>query len=351
MMRTLRISDAARCILLNVSKGPNLVCPKESICSGEAPGNLSLWKDALIRRRNRVSLVSWHGPYLSGLGSARNRNGRRVWEVNHLYVPAGTDRAPGHPHPEPWDSVFLDLLEALVREVGARLGERIIVRLPTNSPAVFQARRSGFFPSHEESLIEGAVSPQPAITMKIDHFHVHTLPQEPSVIPTKAGIYDGTVESRSRTDTAVPAGLSDRLRADDHGLFQLFCASTPHEVREKLGLTFDQWRDAREPSKENQREWVLRHNDRVMGWLCVKPSQGVLDCQVMTHPDLPGSLPHLLDLALSQGGVQQWLVPEYQEHVRDCLLRYGLRETSRYTLLVKRIAAPVRKHVMAAVEA
>ena len=332
MMRTLRISDVARCILLNVSKGPNFVCPKESICSGEAPGNPSLWKDALIRRRNRVSLISWQGSRLSGLGSARNRNGRRVWEVDHLYVPSGTDRVPGHRHPEPWDSVFLDLLEALVREVGVRLGESIIVRLPANSPAVFQARRSGFFPSHEESLIEGTASSQ-------------------SVIPEKAAIYEGTVESRSRTETAVPAGLSDCLPADDHGLFQLFCASTPHEVREKLGLTFDQWQDAREPSTGNQREWVLRHNDRVMGWLYVKPSQGVLDCQVMAHPDLPGSLPHLLDLALSQGGVQQWLVPQYQEHLRDCLLRCGLRETSRYTLLVKRIAAPVRKHVMAAVEA
>ena len=88
MMRTLRISDAARCILMNVSKGPNLVCPKESICSGEALARPSLWKDALIRRHNRISLVSWQGSCLSSLGSARNRNGRRVWEVDHLYVPA-----------------------------------------------------------------------------------------------------------------------------------------------------------------------------------------------------------------------------------------------------------------------
>ena len=315
MMRTLRISDAARCILMNVSLGPNLVCPKESICSGEAPTSPSLWKDALIRRRNRISLVSWQGSCLSGLGSARNRNGRRVWEVDHLYVPAGTDGAPSDRCREPWDSAFLDLLEALVREAGTRLGERIVVRLPTNSPVVFQAQRSGFFPCYEESLIEG-----PA-------------------------------ESQGRVETAIPHGLSDRLPSDDHGLFQLFCAATPHKVRDKLDLTFDQWQDAQEPFTENQWEWVLRHNDRIMGWLCIRLFQGVRDCQVMTHPDLPGSLPLMLDWALSQGGAQQWLVPDYQEHVRDRLLRYGLRETSRYTLLVKRIAAPVRMHVMAAVEA
>ena len=341
MMRTLRISDAARCILMNVSKGPNLVCPKESICSGEAPRNPSLWKDALLPRRNRISLVSWQGSCLSGLGSARTRNGRRVWEVDHLYVPDGTDGASSNRR-QPWDSAFLDLLEALVREVGTRSGERVVIRLPTNSPVVFQARRSGFFSCHEESLIEGTVSPQPVIP--------HSISPQP-VIPAKAGIYGGAAETHSLNDTAVPPGLSDCLPADDHGLFQLFCASTPHEVRERLGLTFNQWQDAREPSTENQREWVLRRNDRVMGWLCIKPSQGVLDCQVMTHPDYPCSLPLLLDWALSQGGVQQWLVPGYQALVKDCLLRYGLRETSRYTLLVKRIAAPVRKHVMAAVEA
>ena len=332
MMRTLRISDAARCILMNVSKGPNLVCPKESICSEGASCEPSLWKDALVRRHNRISLVSWQGPDLGGLGSARKRNGHRVWEVDHLYVPAGTGDARSHMQRQPWDSAFLDLLEALVREAGTRLGERIVVRLPSNSPVVFQARRSGFFPCHEELLVKGTVSTQ-------------------SIIPTKAGICESAVESRSGADTVVPLRLSDRLPSDDYGLFQLFCAAVPHEVREKLGLTFDQWRDAREPSAGNQQEWVLSHNDRIIGWLCVRTFQGVRDCQAMVHPDFPALLLPLLDRALSQGGVQHWLVPGYQEPVRDCLLRYGLRETSRYTLLVKTIAAPVKKHVMAAVEA
>ena len=314
MMRSLRISDAARCILMNVSKGPNLVCPKESICGDGAAGSPSLWTDALVHPRNRVSLVSWQGSRLSGIGSTRNRNGRRVWEVDHLYVPSETNGG-GHSQRKPWDSAFLDLLEALVREVGTRLGERIVVRLPSSSPVVFQARRSGFFPCYEESLMEGAVK------------------SKPNVEPT------------------APLGLSDRLPGDDYGLFQLFCAAVPHEVREKLGLTFDQWQDAREPSTRDQREWVLRHNDRITGWLCVGHFQGVRDFQVMAHPDFPALLPQLLDWALSHGGVQHWLVPDCQEPVRDYLLRNGLRESSRYTLLVKTIAAPVRKHVMAAVEA
>ncbi len=337
MMRTLRISDAARCILMNVSKGPNLVCPKESICGDGAPGGTSLWTDALVRRRNRISLVCWQGPYLIGLGSARKRNGFRVWEVDHLYVPARTDAVRGHIQRQPWDSAFLDLLEALVREVGKCLGERIVVRLPSNSPVIFQARRSGFFSCYEESLIEGAIISQSVV------------PQP--VIPARVGIYEGKAECRGCSDTVVPPRLSDRLPGDDYGLFQLFCAATPHEVREKLGLTFDQWKDTREPSTRDQREWVLRHNDRIVGWLCVKPFQGVRDCQVMAHPDFPALLPPLLDWALLHGGVQHWLIPDYQGPVRDYLLRYGLRETSRYTLLVKTIAAPVRKHAMAAVEA
>ena len=317
MMQTVRISDAARCILLSVPKGPNLVCPWESIFSTGPPSNTALWKGALARRRDRISLVAWQGLHLSGLASARARNGHRVWEVDRLYVPIGSASSYVNSHQplEPWDSIFMGFLEELVKEAGERRGERVIVRLPSNSPVAFQARRAGFFPYYEEILMEGQA------------------------------------EGHAPNETTAPSAFSRRLPQDDYGLFQLFCAATPQQVRVGLGLTFDQWRDAQEPSTQKQQEWVIRHEERITGWLSIRSHQGAHIAGLMSHPDFPEALPLLLDLALAQKGVQRWLVPEYQEMAKDLLLRRGLREGPRYTVLVKTVAAPVMKHVMAVVEA
>ena len=232
-------------------------------------------------------------------------------------MPTGPPASHGNGHQlrEPWDSIFMGFLEELVQEAGERLGERVIVRLPSNSPVVFQARRAGFFPYYEESLMEGLVG----------------------------GLgHNGMV---------APPAFSKRLPQDDYGIFQLFCAATPQQVRVGLGLTFDQWRDAQEPSTQQQQEWVIRHKERITGWLGIRSYEGAHNSEIMSHPDFPDSLPLLLDLALAHKVVQRWLVPDYQEMAKDLLLRHGLRVISRYTVLVKTMAAPVMRHVMAAVEA
>ena len=204
MMQTVRISDAVRCFLLNVPKGPNLVCPRETSLSGKQPSNTVLWRETLARRRGRISLVSWRGFQFTGLASAHAINGHRAWEVDRLFVSTGQDKTPGDSNgagaklQKSWDHAFTDFLEKLVQEAGERLGERVMLRLPFDSPCVHAARLAGFYPFFEEALLEGQVAE------------------------------DGQNAAES------PLSLGVRLPQDDYGLFQLFCAGSPQQVRAGL---------------------------------------------------------------------------------------------------------------------
>ena len=321
MMQTVRISDAVRCFLLNVPKGPNLVCPRETSLSGKQPSNTALWRETLARRRDRISLVSWQGLQLTGLASAHALNGHRAWEIDRLFVPAGQEKSPdaSNEHDtEPqksWDHAFTNFLEKLVQGAGERSGERVMLRLPYDSPTVHQARLAGFFPYFEEVLLEGQVA------------------------------------EAAQVEAGAHQAPGSRLPQDDYSLFQLFCAGTPQPVRTGLGSTFDQWRDSLDPCRQGMREWVIRNKDRITGWMGLRTVDGWQEGEVMYHPDFLDALPALLATGLARQGLHKWLIPDYQEMALELLLRRGLRETARYVVLVKTVAAPVMMPGMAAVEA
>jgi len=306
MMQTVRISDAVRCFLLNVPKGPNLVCPRESSLSGQQPNNKVLLKETLASRRGRISLVSWQGLQLSGLASAHALNGHRAWEVDRLFGPTSL---------KSWDHTCTEFLEKLVQEAGERFGERMILRLPADSATVHQARLAGFFPYFEEVLLVGQVA---------------------------EAAQNGSDPSQT---------MGPRLPQDDYSIFQLYCASTPQQVRSGLGSTFDQWRDAQSPSRQGMQELVIRDKERITGWLGLRTVDGWQEGQVMYHPDFPDVLPALLAMGLATSGPHKWLIPDYQEMAQELLLRRGLSEAVRYVVLVKTVAAPVKMPGMAAVEA
>ena len=64
-----------------------------------------------------------------------------------------------------------------------------------------------------------------------------------------------------------------------------------------------------------------------------------------------GLLASLVEWALNQGGVQRWLVPDYQEMVSNLLLSRQFRAVSRYSVMIKTVAAPVAKPGMVTAEA
>ena len=346
-MQSFRISDALRCTLLNAPRGPNLACPRECL-SGESPQRQSalLWKNAVLQPKDRVALARWSGIRLGGLVSARTRSGNRAWEIDGFYLTGrhngSTTNYNGRPDsPVLSDSDSLELLEQLIVAVGWRFAERVFLRLPVDDPALKLARRSGFFPCFTETLLEGyggrAADP------------VNNSP--------RPGLADPAIPGGS-----AAAELRPRLPQDEYALFLLFCASAPAKVREALGLTFDQWRDAREPHfgknpggsrQSGVQDWVIECKDRIVGWVGINARRSGVDAEVevMVHPDYPEALPQLMTVALARPGRQRWLTPDYQETVGLRLHRCGFREVAQYTMLVKLVATPVLCHGMAPVEA
>jgi len=85
------------------------------------------------------------------------------------------------------------------------------------------------------------------------------------------------------------------------------------------------------------------------GWLAFDFHEGVGAGRVLHRPDHPEILASLLATACDRPGEQSWLVPDYQEPVVTTLLRNGLTEAGRYTMLIKTVAVPVvsREYSMA----
>lgn len=317
MMQPFRISDALRCSLLNSPRGPNLACPNVSSGSVWLRQNATLWKQALTQRQDRIMLGWWNGLRLGGLISARTRAGCRVWEVDHLYLPVDGLKMPASYNGSAltFDGNSLELLERLILTAGWRSAERIFLRLPTDSSVIDLARRTGFFPCYEESLFEGVVSQLPG---------------------------DGEV---------LPLNLRSLLPSDEYALFQLFNAATPSPVRVALGLTFDQWRDAREVQGRDGPEWVTESNGRITSWLKVPSANQREPGKLLVHPDHSNLLPGLLKLAHNSLGTQRWLLRDYQELIAGHLQDRGLHPTARYTMLIKTVAVPAMSPGMAQVGA
>ena len=317
MMQPFRISDALRCSLLNSPKGPNLACPRNDSGSVWLRQNATLWKQALTQRQDRIMLGWWNGLHLGGLISARTRSGCRVWEVDHLYLPAGDLDLPPTDNSRSltFDGDSLELLERLILTAGSRSAERIFLRLPAECAVIDLARRAGFFPCYEEALFEAVVSQIPS------------------------------------NGEAQPLNLRSLMPPDEYALFQLFNAATPAPVRVALGLTFDQWRDAREVQGRNGPEWITECNGRITSWLKVPSTNRAEPGKLLLHPDQSHLLPGLLKLAHNTLSTQRWLVADYQELIAGHLQHQGLQPIARYTMLIKTVAAPVMSPGMAQVGA
>ncbi len=310
MITAFRMGDALRCMLVNAPGGENLAATTESVVRCRPLRNSTLWRQSLARNSNRVTVGDWNGMGLSSLASARVRSGVRAWEVDRLHLQE-SDQA-------------LDLLEQVVCAAGARGAEKVFLRVRRDTRIVDAARRAGFFPYYEEIHLTG-----------------------------REWLADGTADVTGNVN-GHQAGLfgrfapEDRTAPDKHGLFQLYCAATPQQVREGIGLTIDQWSDSQEQAQPHRNEALLKLDGKIVGWRMYEPFGQTAAGQVVAHPNHPDVMPHLVQMSYN---TLNWLVPSYQENAADLLARRGLHEAGRYTMLIKTVTVPVVNREFSYVEA
>ena len=302
MIAPFRIGDALRCMLVDAPSGTNRAAPTESVVRCRPLRNSTLWRQSLARTSNRVTVGDWNGMALASLASARVRTGVKAWEVDRLHLK------------EPAQA--LELLEQIVTGVRSRGAERVFLRVTCDSPIVDVAQRVGFFPYYEEIHLTGS----------------EWLPE---------------TDSSDRNDTGRFTS-EDRSEPDQQGLFQLHCAATPQRIREGTGVTIDQWCDSQEPARTPKSETILKLDGKIVGWRLREPFGKTTAGRITAHPDHPETTPHLVRLSCQ---TQNWLVPDYQEHIVELLNRQGLQEFGRYTMLIKTVAIPVRSREFSYVEA
>jgi hypothetical protein len=197
-----------------------------------------------------------------------------------------------------------ELLAALAEAVALRGGRTLFARAQSDGSFAEEARRGGFFPSHRERLMES---------------------------------------SRPRVLSQGHLGLEPVRASDLMGLFRLYCASTPAEVRAHHGMTFELWNSSREPVSRGTEEWLLPGVGGVRGWVRVDHRGGRGELDLMARPEdeieLSGSL---LDFGVARIGVDRGvylLVPEYKPLLSRLAAQRGYRSLGEFTVLVRSLAA------------
>ncbi len=243
------------------------------------------------------------GRRVSGLVAARQRSRRQSWEVTHIFLDAhGENQVPR-------------LLDQVSRVAASNGGERIFFRIRRDDPLADMCRQSGFFPCVHEVLYKGVPPPR----VKGD---------------------------RRREGLGPPLLRKLKPRSDDFGVFRLYNAATPSDVRRATGMTFDQWAASRETGRGKRQEFVLEDEGAVRGWLRNIRTSSVGRMTMMVHPANEASTAAILDFGLDRlrgTRVVYCLVPEYQVKLQQALTDRGFAPEVDYVSLAKSTVVRVKE--------
>jgi len=232
--------------------------------------------------------VSVRGATIRGLVCARRRAKRTAWEVDCLI---NTDEDC---------SVTRSLLERMIAGVAKQGAERVFLRVAADSPLVETARGVGFFPYAHETLYR-AEEPAPG-----EH---QALPFRPT------------------------------SKADAFGVYQLYNAVTPANVRAIEGATFREWQAGREPWGGTPTDFVLEEGGIITGWLrLLRGNESRF--AMLVHPQRRDAEAFLQTALARLRGSRSvlCLVPSHGDSLSRQLRRLGFNPVEDYTALAKRLA-------------
>ena len=270
---------------------------------------------ALSRSRRVLAMRSSNGLSIDSLAVATRKSGPTSWELSRLQARAGAEKTVG------------ELVNGVCQAAYARGAMQVSARTLLSDPLGDDLRRAGLFPSRGETLFCGVGTGKPK---------------------------------------GMPVGIRAKTLADEHGLFRLYSACTPSEVRALDGMTLDQWAASRWPASQwpgygwapfgRVSEYVLEAkspNAGLAGWLRVVRRFAAADIAVMLHPERGfEDATTLLEFGLSSipaGKAVNLLVPEYDTAVRSAAEDAGL--TIKAELQVHVRAARATEKILKEVEA
>jgi hypothetical protein len=232
--------------------------------------------------------VSVRGATIRGLVSARRRAMRSAWEVDCL-INADEDR-----------SIAGSLLERMSADVGRQGAERVFLRVAADCSLVEIARSAGFFAYARETLYRAD-----------DPFPVD--------------------------DPGLP--LRPSTKTDAFGIYQLYNAVTPANVRAIEGQTFREWQAAREPWGGSPSDLVLEEDGIITGWLRLLRANGGRFA-LLVHPEHRDPEAFLRTALTRLKGSQPLLclAPAHGYPPPGQLLRLGFAAAGEYTTMAKRLA-------------
>jgi hypothetical protein len=270
---------------------------------------LALSRAGLSSLRRTGSAWVWRrSGRVLGLAVARRRSGPQSWELSGLFLRADD---PGG---------LQELLDRVSQTAASFGAERVFLRLRADDSLVDSARTSGYYPRFREVLYRDGF---PFLTMK-------------------AGVARDAVRRRVR-----PAGPADQIE-----LFRLYCASTPSEVRQVVGMSFDQWRASREDCGGRRAELVLEGDSGLEAWLLAAKRGRAGLMEAMARPGDNPALAQLVNAGvetLASVGSRFFLVTEYQEHLGAVLEHMGFQPQAEYVTLVRSLAITVKDKALARV--
>lgn len=247
-------------------------------------------------RLRRHTWISYRGGRVVGLVSIKFCATSSAWHVDCLRADA--DRC-------------IPLLDAVSSAAARQRVRRVFLRLPSDSPLAAEARRSGFTTYRTDDLYR----------------------------------YDG--EGVWPAGTIPPSYSITSLSKDDrYLLFRLYTAAVPALIRAAEGMTLTEWQDTREPTSllRQHREFVVRRDDRAVGWLRVD-SAGRAGCFSLMFGQLDDDVIEWLvsfSLKCLEGRSPVYCIAfPFQATLAPLLERLGFEQAAECCTLLKEISIKV----------
>lgn len=304
MIRALRPTDILPFVAFShqVSRGSS---DRTSVLSSSLSAIGEFLGRSLALEPGRESWVQIEHGQISGMVSAKRREGADVWDIDQLvYLP--TPDAP---------RTCARLLKHLLAAASDDGVQKVFLRLDSDNPALEWARQVGFVQYAVETV-----------------YHLPEVPvlAHPPQVPT----------------------LRPRRPADHQALFQLYCTAVPVRVRQAEGMTLHEWRCtdgwwldpmSLEIFRHRGRvDYVVEGSARLAGWLQVDRRHRRLT--VLTDVQQGFDVEMLIRYGLMRlraGSDAYCAVREYQPELGRALEEIGFSPIGSESLLTRALATRI----------